>query len=43
VDALAGDQLDDLAGDVQRHVVVEPPAGEDHLRVVADSCALCVR
>ena len=29
-------QLDDLAGDVERHVVVEAPAREDHLRVVAD-------
>ena len=28
--------LRDLPGDVQRHVVVQAPAGEDHLRVIAD-------
>ena len=36
MDALRGHQANDLAGDVQRHVVVDAPAREDHLRVVAD-------
>ena len=36
VDALRGHQAHDLARDVQRHVVVDAPAREDHLRVVAD-------
>ena len=34
------EQLDQLAGDVLAHAVVDPPAREDHLRLVAELLGL---
>src|SRR6202042_897057 len=40
VDALGRHELGNPPGDVQTHVVVEAPPGEDHLRVIADFLGL---
>ena len=41
--AVLQQQPDALARDARAHAVVDAPAGEDHLGVVAGRSALCVR